>query len=61
MLEGNQEVCFYFALFKNVMLDVVSKNVILPHYKAIAPHAFTTTTLGGDYPKGSASRSDRTQ
>lgn len=43
-----------------MMLDVASKNVILPQYKAIAPHAFTTTTLRGDDPKGSAPRSDRT-
>ena len=61
MLAGSREVYFYFALFKNMMLDVVSKNVILPQYKAIAPHTFTTTTRGGDYPKGSAPKSDRTQ
>jgi hypothetical protein len=37
MLEDSKEICFYFALFKNMMLDVVSKNVILSQYKAIAP------------------------
>ncbi|WP_041779852.1 hypothetical protein [Allocoleopsis franciscana] len=60
MLEGSREVYFYFALFKNMMLDVVSKNVILPQYKTIALHLFTAMTREGDYPKGSAPKSDRT-